>query len=132
MKTIRTGAGSIVLLLLFLTQLLLSGCSPVAGVERDLSGAALLSDWYTYGAFLRLEGKAVLDGENGGTKASSVSGVQLLLRSGSGEDDMTAMDLPFSVSKKTLSFRSAKKLDEGLCLETLKSGRTAVLLRLTL
>ncbi len=132
MKTIRTGAGSVVLLLLFLTQFLLSGCSPVAGVERDLSGTAVLSDWYTYGTFLRLEGKAVLDGENGDTKADSVSGVELLLRSGRGEGDVTAIDLPFSVSKKTLTFQSAKKLDEGLCLETLKSGRTAVLLRLTL
>lgn len=129
--TTRKGAGSLVLLLCFLMSVLLSACgSPAAGATKELSGTATLSRYYTYGAFFQAEGTLALKDLDLSPK--DIKKAQIQLRTGNGEEDRTAFEVPFSASKQTLTFRTAKHLDEGLCLDTLDTGATAAFLLLTL
>lgn len=124
------GAGALVLLLCFLMSVLLSACgSPAAGAADELDGTATITKYYTYGAFFRAEGTADLSGLD--LTAKDIDGAALQLRTGNGEEDRISFDVPFSVSGKKLSFRTAKHLDEGLCLDTLETGDTAAFLELT-
>lgn len=131
MKTITKGAGSLVLLLSFLTSLLLSGCSSLPGLVKDADGAADITKYYTYGTFFQLEGTANLSND-GDVPPGEVRRAALVLRSGDGEgDEVFRRKLSFSVSKKTLRFWTSDKLDAGLCLDTLPKGEYAALLELT-
>lgn len=127
----RKGAGSLVLLLCFLMSVLLSACGdPASGAAKELAGTATLSKYYTYGAFFQAEG--TLDLKDLDLSRKDIQKAQLQLRSGSGEEDRTSFDVPFSVSKQKLTFRTSQHLDEGLCLDTLETGKTAAFLLLTL
>ena len=128
--TTRKGAGSLVLLLCFLMSVLLPACgSPASGAASELDGTAVIRTYYTYGAFFQAEGTADLSSLDGTAKGIQKAALQL--RTGNGEEDRTSFEIPFSVSKGKLSFRTAKHLDEGLCLDTLETGDTAVFLELT-
>lgn len=125
MKQFR-GAGCLILLLTLLMTTLFSACSSLMGAVRETAGAAKVTKYYTYGMFFQLEGYV----EDPGDVASAA----LVLRSGSGEEDTVyRAEVPFSVSKKQglLKFKSAEKIDEGLCLDTLPTGTCAALLELT-
>lgn len=125
------GAGTSVLLLCFLMSVLLSACgSPASGAANELNGTATLRQYYTYGAFFQAEGTADLSDLD--LSAHDLSKAALQLRTGSGEEDRTSFEVPFSASKQKLTFRTAKQIDHGLCLDTLETGRTAVFLELTL
>ena len=124
------GAGATVLLLCFLMSVLLSGCGdPASGASNELNGTASITKYYTYGAFFQAEGTADLSETD--LSAKDLSAVSLQLRTGNGEEDRTSFEIPFSASKQKLTFRTAKHIDEGLCLDTLETGRTAVFLELT-
>ena len=124
------GAGTSVLLLCFLMSVLLSACgNPASGAANELDGTASLTKYYTYGAFFQAEGTVDLNDTDLTTKGLSKAALQL--RTGSGEEDRWSFDIPFSVSKKKLKFRTAKHIDEGLCLDTLETGTTAAFLELT-
>lgn len=126
----RKGAGSLVLLLCFLMSTLLSACgNPASGAAGELDGTAAIRKYCTYGAFFRAEGTVDLS-ELGGT-AKDIETAALELRTGNGEEDRTSFEIPFSVSKTKLTFRTAEHLDEGLCLDTLETGDTAAFLKLT-
>lgn len=124
------GAGTSVLLLCFLMSVLLSACgNPASGAANELDGTASLTKYYTYGAFFQAEGTVDLNDTDLTKKGLSKAALQL--RTGSGEEDRWSFDIPFSVSKKKLTFRTAKHIDEGLCLDTLETGTTAAFLELT-
>ncbi|MBQ8469694.1 MAG: N-acetylmuramoyl-L-alanine amidase, partial [Clostridia bacterium] len=122
MKHVR-GAGCLILLLTLLTTTLLSACGSLKGAVGETAGAAQVTRYYTYGMFFQLEGFLEEPGE--------VASAALVLRSGSGEDGtLYRAEVPVSLSKKQgrLRFRSAEKIDEGLCLDTLPTGTCAALL----
>lgn len=126
----RKGAGSLVLLLCFLMSVLLSACgNPASGAAKELTGTATLNRYYTYGAFFRADGS--LDLSDLDLSAKEIEQVQIQLRAGTGEEDRTSFEVPFSVSKQKLTFQTSKHLGEGLCLDTLETGTTAVFLELT-
>ncbi|MBO7690362.1 MAG: N-acetylmuramoyl-L-alanine amidase [Clostridia bacterium] len=132
MKPITKGAGSLVLLLSFLTSLLLSGCGSLTGAVRNAAGTAAITRYYTYGTYFQLEGTARLS--DGDLSPKDVRSAALVLRAGPEEaDEVFRRKIPFSVSreKNTLAFRSASKLEEGLCFDTLPKGEYASLLELT-
>lgn len=126
----RKGAGSLVLLLCFLMSVLLSACGdPASGAAKELAGTATLKRYYTYGAFFQAEGS--LDLSDLDLSAKEIDAARLQLRTGNGEEDRTSFEIPFSVSKQNLTFQTSRSLDEGLCLDTLETGKTAVFLELS-
>lgn len=125
MKQIR-GAGGFVLLLCFLTSFLLSACSSLPTAVRETEGVAEVTKYNTYGLFFQLEGRAALSDE--------VTSAALVLRSGKGKENEVyrgAMEFSFSQKKGQLTFQTSKKIDEGLCLDTLPTGTYAALLETT-
>lgn len=132
-RSVFKGAESIALLLCLFSVVFLSACNSLSGALKGVENTAEVTKYYTYGAFLQLEGSAIYDKED----SASFDGVKtaaLVLRTGDGEgEEAYRADVPFSVSKKkkTLTFRTAGKIDEGLCLDALETGNYAVLLEMT-
>lgn len=115
-------------MLCMLATLLLSGCGSVSSAVAEADGTATVTKYYTYGMHFQVEGTLETD------EFKEVKSAALVLRDTgmNSEETERLSDIPFSVSKKKLTFNSSEKINEGLCLDLLDKGTSVLLLECTL